>query len=240
MSSLYKRVLFGLPLVRHQFRTADQGHAVISAGTRCFSTEPRSEGFFGKVNAALTPRRLQTAAAGGAVIVVGLTTVLYEVGSSFLQLTPYTTGKFGFVVGAITAGGASIAFNRVISLMSLSPDTVKTRVLEYLRVNEYSQHAFGGEIVGGDFVGIRTGAGHVTVQNRSIVWSPTFVEIIIGVKGANNTVGVVTAVAVKSFRGANLTSVCVHMDGMQPKFIAGDEDSVIHHKKMANSITIKM
>lgn len=222
-------------------RNANTGGRLVCA--RNLSGEPNKsdgEGIFGKLSGALTPPRLKTAAAGGAIFLVGASTVMYEVGSGFMKLTPYTTGKFGFLVGAASAGAASVVFTKFVSLLSLSPDVVKQRVIEYMKVSSFVEHAFGGDVICSDIVGYRSGVGHVTVKNRSLVWSPTFVEIVMAVRGADNTQGVVTAVATKSMRGTNLGSVCVHLENLQPKFIAGDSDSVAYHKKMAESISINM
>lgn len=214
----------------------------VSVAGRSYATDNKAEkeGLFAKISGMMTPPRLKTAAAGGAVFLVGASTILYEVGSGFLQLTPYATGKFGFLIGAASAGAASVVFNRAISLLSLSPDTVKQRVVDYMKVNEFVQHSFGGDFVCSEIMGFRSGVGHVTVKNKAIVWSPAFVEVIMAVRGAGETHGVVTAVATKSLGGANLRSICIHIDQLQPKFIAGDNDSVVYHKKMAASVLIKM
>jgi hypothetical protein len=208
--------------------------------TESDKSKPEQSGWFGKITGHLTPPRLKTAAAGGAVLFIGASTVLYEVGSGFMKLTPYATGYYGFIIGVATTGGASFAFNKFVSLLYLAPSTVKSRVVDLMKVNTFVQHAFNGDIMVSDMTGYRTGTGHLTVKNRSVVWSPTFVEIVISVRGANNVEGVVTAVATKSWRGADLQSVCVHMEHMEPKFIVGTDQSISYHKKLAETVSLKM
>ena len=203
------------------------------------SDNPKQSSWLGKITDSMTPSRIKTVAAGGAIAVIGASTVVYEVGTGFMNLTPYATGYYGFILGVITTGLSSIGFNRAVSLLYLSPDDVKKRIVDFLKVNTFVQHAFGGDIMTSDMIGYRSGNGHLTVKSRSVIWSPTFIEIVMGIRGANGTFGIVTAVASKTFTGVNLSSICVHIDQIEPRFVAGSDDSIVYHKKMAAEVRFR-
>jgi hypothetical protein len=213
----------------------------LTASTRLFSASSqendtsRKNNLISRFTSQLTPARIKLAAGGGSVALLGISVVAYEVGSSFMSLTPYVTGYYGFVIGAISAGAINIGFNKLISVFYISPESAKKRVVDYIKTNDFMFKTFSEDFEVEDISGFKVTTGHLTVKNKKVAWSPALVELILTIKGSNNVTGLASCIATKSIRGVDIKSICIHVDGISPRFIAGSDDSIMHHKRLASA-----
>jgi hypothetical protein len=186
----------------------------------------------------LSPDRVKVLLGGGGVAIVGVSSLLFMVGSEFMSITPYTFGYYGFISGIGCSMMAAAAINKLTSIFHISPNTVRYRVADLIKVDTAFLEAMGGDLSLSDFAGFKWGTGYLTVSNRRLTWKPTHMEIVWSVTGRNGRRAVATAQAVKTFRGVTVTSLATHRVDSGTKMVVGAEKEVDFHKKLAHTIVI--
>jgi hypothetical protein len=186
----------------------------------------------------LSPDRVKILLGGGGVAIVSISSLLLMVGSEFMSITPYTFGYYGFMSGVGCSMIAAAAINKVTSIFHISPNTVRYRVADLIKVDEAFLEAMGGDLSLSEFAGFKWGTGYLTVSNRRLTWKPTNMDIVWSVKGKNGRCAVATAQAVKNFKGVTVTSLATHDEENGTRMVVGTEKDVAFHKHLASTVVI--
>jgi hypothetical protein len=185
----------------------------------------------------MSPDRVKVLLGGGGVAIVGISSLLLMVGSEFMSITPYTFGYYGFMSGIGFSMMAAAAINKLTSIFHISPNTVRYRVSDLIKVDAAFLEAMGGDLTLSDFAGFKWGTGYLTVSNRRLTWKPTNMDIVWSVTGKNGRRAVATAQAVKTFKGVTVTSLATH-DADGARMVVGSEKDISLHKHLADTIAI--
>lgn len=220
-----------------------QGGPASASASSSDASSPNDGSAYGIVNRfapKLSPDRVKLLLGGGGVAVVGVSSLLFMVGSEFMSITPYTFGYYGFVTGVGCSMMAAAAINKVTSIFHISPNTVRYRVADLIKVDAAFLAAMGGDLTLSEFAGFKWGTGYLTVSNRRLTWKPTNMDIVWAVTGKNGRRAVATAQAVKSFKGVTVTALATHeQDGTATRMVVGSDKDIQFHKGLAETILIK-
>lgn len=84
-----------------------------------------------------------TKVTAGMVTIYGISSMLYNITSSLLTLTPYASLYYGFIGGMITAGAGTTMVMNSVKLTHLHPDTALNAALAVLNESMPVQDAIG-------------------------------------------------------------------------------------------------
>lgn len=146
---------------------------------------------------------------GAALTLYGISTLMWDITSSMMNLTPATMGYYGFLGGAVTSLAITSAFAMGKRSLYISPDVVRSKVTSSVSRSDEVSLLMGGKVTIDNITMLRTSPGNVSfVQFMPAINAPS-VEMAIKLHSAKAD-GVIIAEAEQARFSPRITYLAVH------------------------------
>jgi hypothetical protein len=126
-------------------------------------------------------------AAGGSVVLYGISTMMFDLASTFMGLTPAVSLKYGFGFGMLSTGGAAAVVYKADRAINPKPEVAFVRGLALVANDSNVTSLLGGSVsqTSSDIKAYKSRAGSFGVVNGSLLWKAPRVEALFTANGSH-------------------------------------------------------